>query len=166
MILAFDTYYFDTSAKTVFIAFDGWTASMIAMVHAEVLENPDVYTPGAFYKRELPCIASLLNKVDKTGVQAIIIDGFVYLDDNGRLGLGGHLYNALHGAIPIIGVAKNDFVTIKRNKRAVFRGKSLRPLYVTSVGMELDQAAENIKRMAGAFRMPALLKELDQLTKS
>lgn len=165
MILAFDTWYFDNKAKTVCIVFEHWTAPFIDKYYAEVQEHIEAYIPGAFYRRELPCILSLLQQVEVNEVEAIVIDGFVYLDDEGRYGLGGHLYQQLGEKIPVIGVAKNDFVTIQKNKRALLRGGSRRPLYITATGIDLDTATEHIKSMAGTFRIPALLKELDRLTR-
>lgn len=165
MILAFDTWYFDRKAKTVCITFEEWTAAAPYKVYAEVLENVEAYVPGAFYRRELPCILSLWQRVEELEVEAILVDGFVYLDDNGKYGLGGHLYEAMGGKVPVVGVAKTDFATVGQSKRCVFRGDSQRPLYITAIGMDIDRAAHNIEIMAGAFRIPALLKELDRLTK-
>lgn len=165
MNLAFDTYYFENKAKTVCIAFTNWTDSEVLNIYEERLENIEEYKSGEFYKRELPCILSLLWKIPVNDVNVIIIDGFVYLDDHNKYGLGGHLYESLDKKIPIIGVAKSNFATILQNKRQVFRGKSLNPLYITSIGTDIDKASELIKTMHGDYRMPTLLKRLDSLTK-
>jgi deoxyribonuclease V len=165
MILAFDTWYFDHRAKTVCLAFAEWAAAVPYKVYAEVSENVEEYVPGAFYRRELPCILGLWQRVEENDVEAVVIDGFVYLDDEGTPGLGGHLYAQLGGKVPVMGVAKSDFSTVQKNKRALLRGGSKRPLYITAIGMDLDRAADNIARMAGAFRMPTLLQQLDRLTK-
>lgn len=166
MILAFDTYYFENKAKTVCMAFENWNNSDEFKIFAEILENVNEYIPGEFYKREMPCILSLLQKIDYPNIDAIIVDGFVFLDDNSKLGLGGHLYEALDCKIPVIGVAKSNFATINKNKKELCRGESKNPLYITSIGMDLDTAAENIRCMSGQYRMPTLLKELDKLTKT
>ncbi len=165
MILAFDTYYFDNRAKTVCIAFDSWLDENNYIVHSELTANVEEYQPGEFYKRELPCILSLIDKINLKKVEAIVVDGFVYLDDNQKLGLGGHLFNQLHETIPIIGVAKTNFATLNKNKRELKRGKSIKPLYITSVGIDVDKATKLIERMSGANRIPTLLKKLDMLTK-
>lgn len=165
MILAFDTYYYEHRAKTVCLAFEQWSAPSAAYVLAEVRDGIEEYVPGEFYRRELPCILGLLKQIDLQTVEAIIVDGFVYLDDENRPGLGAHLYRSLNDKIPVVGVAKTNFATIERNKRAVIRGKSERPLYVTAIGLDLDQAAEWVTRMSGPHRIPDLLKQLDQLTK-
>ncbi|MCU0355416.1 MAG: endonuclease V [Cytophagales bacterium] len=165
MILAFDTYYFNNKAKTVCLAFADWTDDAPHQIYSETLEDVEDYTPGEFYRRELPCILSLLKQVHFPDVEAIVIDGFVYLDDSGKLGLGGHLYQALDGQVPVIGVAKTNFATIETCKKPLLRGKSTRPLYITAIGVDIDDATENIRRMSGDFRIPALLKQLDGLTK-
>lgn len=165
MILAFDTYYSDNKAKTVCIAFNDWAGTATERVYAEVIESTEAYQPGEFYKRELPCILSLLKKITTNQVETIIIDGYVYLDDYGKAGLGGHLYNNLNYEIPVVGVAKTNFMTVNKNKEIIFRGKSARPLYITALGMNVHAAAERIRQMAGEHRIPTLLKTLDALTK-
>ena len=165
MILAFDTYYFDKKAKTVCLAFADWPDEAPYQIHSETLDNVEDYTPGAFYRRELPCILSLLKQVELADVEAIVIDGFVYLDDSGKLGLGGHLCHALGGQVPVIGVAKTNFATIETCKKPLLRGKSTRPLYITAIGTDLEVATAHIQSMSGDFRIPALLKQLDGLTK-
>lgn len=165
MILAFDTYYFENKAKTVCIEFKEWEDDKFYKIHTEIIENIEGYTSGEFYKRELPCILSLLNKISITKVETIIIDGFVYLNDELKFGLGAFLHQKLNGKISIIGVAKTNFKTIEKNKIELFRGKSIKPIYITSVGMELNKASEKIKSMHGEYRIPSLLKELDIATK-
>jgi exodeoxyribonuclease-5/deoxyribonuclease V len=165
MILSFDTYYFENKAKTVCLAFKEWSSADKFEVYSEILEDIEEYIPGEFYRRELPCILSLLKKIESKNVEAIVVDGFVYLDDDNKLGLGGYLYNALEGRIPVIGVAKTNFASIEKNKRVVLRGKSKNPLFITSIGINTDKAVEHIKSMSGDYRIPTLLKYLDTLTK-
>lgn len=165
MIFAFDTYYYGNKAKTVALAFDSWYSSQPLEIYSEILEDVAEYTPGEFYKRELPCILSLLKQIDPTLIELIIVDSFVFLDDHEALGLGGHLYHSLSGSIPVIGVAKTNFATIDQKKAMVLRGESKVPLYVTAIGTDLSEAAENIRNMHGTFRIPTLLKRLDDFTK-
>jgi exodeoxyribonuclease-5/deoxyribonuclease V len=103
--------------------------------------------------------------MDVKAGDVIVVDGFVFLDDEGKFGLGGHLFESMSVKLPVIGVAKSNFATIAALKRAVYRGESKKPLYVTAIGMDLDEAAENIGNMAGTYRMPDLLKILDLKTK-
>lgn len=165
MILAFDTYYFDGKAKTVCLQFKEWIENENFKVFTEIIENVEEYIPGEFYRRELPCIMSLLNQIDLKDVEAIIVDGFVYLDDEKKYGLGGHLYEKLNKKIPIIGVAKTNFASIEKDKIGILRGNSQKPLFITAIGIELEDAVRKIEDMAGEFRIPTLLKELDRLTK-
>lgn len=164
-ILAFDSCYSGNEAKTVCLYFKDWTDVKPAKVISELFKVKEPYQAGSFYKRELPCIINLLKKIDLKEIQIIIVDGFVVLDDNNRLGLGGHLFEFLQRKIPVIGVAKNNFLSLNNNKRLLFRGKSNQPLYITALGIDADIACENIKKMNGDFRIPALLKRLDSITK-
>lgn len=165
MILAFDTYYFDEKAKTVCLEFSEWNEDKNFKVYTEIIDNVEEYIPGEFYKRELPCILSLLNQIDLAIIDVIVVDGFVYLNDEGKYGLGGYLYEKLNKQIPIIGVAKTNFASIEINKKALFRGDSKKPLYITSIGIDLEEAFNKVESMHGEFRFPTLLKELDRLTK-
>ena len=166
MILAFDTYYETDYAHTVCLQFKKWSDKEPEDIWQERMSFTSDYVSGELYKRELPCILSLLSTIDFNELEAIVIDGFVFLDDDGKLGLGAHLYEALEERIPIIGVAKSNFATIYTLKRTLFRGDSYRPLFITSVGIDIDTATENIRNMDGAFRIPTLLKLLDRITKS
>lgn len=163
MILAFDTFYTEDSAKTVAIQFEHWTDAEETQVYEETLTDIAPYVSGQFYQRELPCILSLLKQIDLTDCKAIVIDGFVVLDDEGGKGLGGYLYESLDQRIPVIGVAKNDYSHLFHSKQAVLRGKSKKPLFITALGINLELASQYIEQMQGAHRLPTLLKKVDAL---
>lgn len=165
MILAFDTYYYQDNAKTVGLSFNQWTDDKAVDIYVEHKANIPVYESGSFYKRELPCILSLLNQIKLDGLRCIVVDGFVVLDDQGTPGLGGHLYESLQGKVAVIGVAKSNFATLNKLKVELLRGESSKPLYITSKGIDLQQASACIKQMHGDYRMPSLLKQLDQLSR-
>lgn len=165
MILAFDTYYFENKAKTVCISFENWTDSKPENIKSEIIEGVAEYEPGALYKRELPCILSLLKKIDISAVDFIIVDSFVLLDDNDKYGLGAYLYDALDKKNPIIGVAKSGFHANKKNVKELTRGESKNPLFISAIGIELKKAYNFIKSMHGNYRMPTLLQILDTKTK-
>lgn len=165
LILAFDTYYYGNKAKTVCFSFEDWQSKEKIKSFEETLENPAAYQSGSFYKRELPCILSLISRIDLSDVDVIIIDGYVFVDDSGKLGLGGHLYYRLHGIIPVIGVAKTRLVSVNRSCKAVLRGNSRQPLYISAIGIFIDEAANDILSMAGNFRIPTLLKEIDTFSR-
>lgn len=165
MILAFDTYYYENKAKTVCLSFEDWNQEDKFEIYTEILFEIEEYVSGEFYKRELPCIISLISKIDLKKVNLIIIDGFVFLNDENKFGLGAYLYHELNKKIPIIGVAKRDFATIEKNRIKLYRGKSENPLFITSIGIELNIASKKIEEMNGKYRIPTLLKEVDRLTK-
>jgi deoxyribonuclease V len=166
MIFAFDVAYNENNiAQAAGIGFHHWSDEHPAEVHSEFVIGLEAYTPGEFYKRELPCIEKLLDKIERSQIGLVIIDGFVFLDNDGRPGLGAHVYEVLGGSIPVIGVAKTLFANNTKNVREVLRGESLKPLYVSSIGVDVESAAVNIQNMHGKFRIPTLLKKLDQITK-
>ncbi len=165
MKLAFDVYYYENKAKTVAVCFKNWSDVQPDRVYSEILENVEEYQPGKFYKKELPCIISLLKQINIENITEIIVDSFVILDDKGKNGLGGYLYEHLERKIPVIGVAKSDFVQNKINKQEIYRGLSKKPLYISALGIGLELASKNILNMEGEYRMPTLLKYLDTMTK-
>ena len=141
--------------------FEEWTSEQPVEELREFIENVAPYKPGSFFRRELPCLLKLLDRV-LGRFDLVIIDGHVWLGAENRPGLGAHLYRALDGQVPVIGVAKSQFKGAT-NARPVLRGRSLRPLYVTAVGIDPVAAATNIKRMHGTYRIPTLLKRVDEL---
>jgi len=165
MIYAFDTYYYEDFAKTVCIAFEDWSSEKEKEIITEKTEITSDYESGAFYKRELPCILSLLSRIELKENDIIIVDGFVTLNNDGKIGLGGYLFEALDKKIPIIGIAKNDFSSPDEKRRNVLRGESKTPLFLTAMGIDVDEIKGNVEKMHGSYRMPTILKKLDQLTR-
>ena len=165
MLLAIDVHYSPQSAKTVGVFFtleDASPQQVLTRVHEG--EIP-AYVPGAFYKRELPRILELLEAVALEPLEAIIVDGHVFVDNDKSPGLGGHLWEALDGKIPVIGVAKSTFKKNEQTVIPVLRGDSNQALFVSAIGMDAQKAADWIREMHGPYRIPSLLKELDRLTK-
>lgn len=80
-----------------------------------------------------------------------------------RLGLGQHLFEFFRGTIPVIGVAKSRFSGASGAE--VLRGRSKRPLYITSAGMDMQKALEKTRTMHGPHRVPDLLKYVDLLAR-
>jgi len=165
MIVAFDTYYSDNSAKTVGVGFHNWGDNKIAIKESEIIKVISNYEPGQFYKRELPCILSLLAKFDIETINTIIVDGYTTIDNQGKNGLGGYLYDSLEKKIPVIGVAKNKFKLNSKKAKEILRGHSSKPLFISSVGIDLNIAAEKVKSRHGDYRIPTMLKIVDIKTK-
>jgi deoxyribonuclease V len=160
MILAFDTHYLNDTATTACVCFEKWTDATANREFVEITNKVAPYEPGRFYKRELPCIVSLLKK-HNLDPDLIIVDGYVWLDE-AEIGLGGHLYRELGEKIPVVGVAKTTFRDHAKVQK-VLRGQSQAPLYVSAIGIDLDKAAQRVETMDGNFRVPTLLKRVDQL---
>lgn len=163
MIFAVDVAYHEDSAFVAGILFETWESSSFEKVYTKRVDSIADYESGAFYKRELPCILSVLDEVQES-IDFIVIDGYVSLGENRDVGLGMHLWNSLGGKTPIIGVAKNYYKNTPI-ECGVLRGASVKKLYITSVGVELDLAKEYILKMHGIYRIPTLLKQLDQISK-
>ncbi len=163
MLLALDVHYYHNQATAAGITFHSWQAEKPIDHFTSTITHIAKYEPGSFYKRELPCILKLIDE-HTLHPKSIIIDGLVFLDGHHQPGLGKFLYEALKKQVPIIGVAKTPFRDIGE-KYKVFRGNSQRPLYVTAVGLELFLAKQYISSMHGPYRLPTLLKQVDQLSK-
>ena len=133
----------------------------VAREHVRWLPEVEPYRPGRFFERELPPLLAVLT--DAGQVDLVVVDGYVDLDPAGRPGLGAHLHERT--GIPVIGVAKSAFRTAA-HAVAVLRGTATRPLYVTSAGVPLDGAAELVRLMAGAHRLPDALRRVDALARS
>jgi deoxyribonuclease V len=165
MILALDVHYKETgTAKAVGAVFD-WYDSNPKEIITEYLDTVNEYEPGKFYKRELPCLLEVIERVNLTGLEAIIIDGYVFIDNDLQFGLGGILWEKLEKQIPIIGIAKTSFFKNKETVIEVLRGQSHKPLYVSAIDYPISKAVENISGMHGDYRIPTILSSLDQITK-
>lgn len=163
-VLAIDVYYYENKAKAVGVLF-GWYDNTPSEMIIEYTDDITEYVPGEFYKRELPCIKKITDRVDLSEVTAIIIDGHIYTDDNHHPGLGFYTWEVLGKEIPVIGVAKKSFHANNKTVKEVLRGESTKPLYVSAIGFDYTNAANYIKKMHGDFRIPTILKELDRITK-
>lgn len=166
MIGAIDVYYKKGWANAALLGFQDWESESKLIQRTNVTNVPDQYIPGEFYKKELPVILELLSKLDTSLLELLIVDSYVFLDDKMRPGMGHYLWEALDQKIPIIGVAKNKFKTINKVALPILRGKSSKPLFITAVGLEPFEAANRIRNMKGAYRIPDLLKAVDTLSRS
>jgi deoxyribonuclease V len=159
-----DVDYRENFAVAACILFDDWLSADTRGTFTEKITPVHPYVPGQFFKRELPCLLKVLGNVQVT-LETIIVDGFIWLGNELKPGLGAHLYEALSRRIAVIGVAKNRYVGASP-VRTVFRGSSGKPLFVSAVGIGLEEAAAYVKKMHGSHRLPTLLKEVDRLCRS
>lgn len=165
MILAIDVYYYDDEAKVAGVLFD-WNDTQPQSTIIAQVSNVASYQPGQFYKRELPCILELLKQVDLETLSVILVDSHVYVSNEKAYGLGGHLWESLDGKLSVIGVAKRSFHETDQVTVPVVRGQSTNPLFVSAIGMDKEAAARLVEGMHGPYRMPDILKTLDQLSRS
>lgn len=155
-----DVDYRRTGACAAAVTFRDWSDAEAVdkkVVHVSKVES---YVPGEFFRRELPCLLQVLRTLPP--LQTVLIDGYVWLDDTPRPGLGAHLYEALDGRVEVIGIAKTKFRGAVRACE-VIRGTSRRPLYVSAAGMRTDLAAEWVRSMDGNYRIPSLVARADYL---
>lgn len=164
MLLALDVHYKADYAKTVGLVFD-WKDDLPKETVITEMTEVDEYVPGQFYKRELPCLLQAIEKIDLSEIEAIIVDGHVFIDNDGGHGLGGYLWEALDQKVPIIGVAKRAFHANEKMTVPVLRGESRNALYVSAIGTDLNNSADKIREMHGDYRMPTILQILDTETK-
>ncbi len=149
------------AAAAACVLFHRWTDPTEADHRIVLLDHVAPYEPGAFYRRELPCLLAALGAVG-TPVETVVVDGYVHLSADGRPGLGAHLFEALGRSTPVVGVAKTTF-TGSSFAEPVLRGTSAKPLYVTAAGVDLATAVRRVREMAGLHRVPDLLKRADRL---
>lgn len=164
MILAVDVAYKGSLAFAAGVLFQNWIDAIPQRQITARIDQVQDYVPGQFYKREMPCVVELLAQLDKLP-DTIVVDGFVYLGSERRPGLGQHLYGELKGKVFVIGVAKKPFHDTPRSME-LYRGNSKAPLYVTAAGVDEAEAKAYIAEMHGAYRIPTLLKLVDQICKS
>ena len=157
-----DVYYSIGLARVCNVVFQVPQENILSE-DCQTIHGVQDYVPGEFYRRELPCLLESFASI--TGaVDLIIIDGYVWLNQ-GKSGLGAHLHKALARKTPVIGVAKTYYHGCEQYQE-VFRGKSSKPLYVSSIGLELDRAAALVKKLQGRYRIPDVLRRVDHLTRA
>jgi len=160
-IACLDAAYSDTSASGACALCLTWDAAKPVRILTHREGAAAAYQPGSFYKRELPILLAVLKLLERPPA-TIIIDGYVWLDGNHRPGLGAFLYEALAQRSRVVGVAKTSFGELLPWCIPVVRGNSQRPLFVSAVGMNVEEAARGVKTMHGRHRIPTLLRLVDR----
>ncbi len=155
-----DVHYQGLAGCAAAVVADAWEAQFPLSTHAALVMPVADYEPGAFWKRELPCLRAVLDGLAPT---VVVVDGYVWLDGEGREGLGARLHAAI--GTPVVGVAKTPFAGAV-HVREVRRGASARPLWVTAAGLDPDEAAAAVGRMHGAHRIPTLLHLADAVARA
>jgi len=161
MIAVLDVAYGTRGAAAACVTFGSFADAAGTRAHMARIAEVAPYEPGAFYRRELPCLRAVLEQVAEP-LDVIVVDGFVWLSADGRPGLGAHLFEALGRRSAVVGVAKTGFAG-SGFAEAVLRGESVKPLFVTAAGVDPSVAAAWIRGMHGEHRVPTLLRSVDRL---
>lgn len=162
MIGITDVQYSQSDAVVALVVISDWTAEKPLAEYSVQISDIAEYQPGEFYKRELPCLLKVLD-VCQQPLQTIVVDGYVWLGVERSAGLGAHLHEAIDEAQCVVGVAKTKFHQSKAVE--ILRGDSRQPLCVTAAGTDAITAASNVVAMHGPFRIPTMLRRVDQLAR-
>jgi len=155
-------YNGNENARVACIGFKNWEDEKPSYVKTHLIEKIMPYVSGKFFERELPCLMEALKELDD--IELVVVDGYVWLDEPSHKGLGLYLYEALEKRVPIIGVAKAKFGNTP-TACELLRGESSKPLYITTVDFDLEEAKRAVASMHGKYRFPTLLKEVDSLAR-
>lgn len=129
--------------------------------HVARLSRVVPYRSGSFWERELPALRAVLAMTGP--IDLLVVDAYVWLDPEGRPGLGAHAYAEF--GVPVVGVAKTAFRGATQ-AIPVLRGRATSPLHITAAGMSPRDAAALVRDMHGPYRLPDALRRADALSRS
>lgn len=150
-------------ARAAAVAFEAWDAPEATHTYLTHIAHVEKAVRGELDLRELPCVMQLLRE-HRLAPELIVIDGFVHLDADETPGLGQHLFHALGGTTPIVGVSKASRPGLPAQFE-VLREEEARPLIVTCAGLDIGAARTRLRMMHGRKRVPTLLKLVARLAK-
>lgn len=165
LMIALDVAYTRDHAYGVAVGFRNWSDHKPLFIEHVRDAIADDYTPGEFWKRELPVLQKLVQQTRLySGKRIYLVDGYVWLDAQGHRGLGAVFWeDVLLQKNVVIGIAKTAYRDAPHME--VRRGDSDKPLFVTAAGIETSIAAQTVRNMHGSFRLPTLIKLADTCTK-
>lgn len=102
-------------------------------------------------------ILVLLSLIERD-IDTIIIDGYVDLES--KPGMGKILWERLSQQIPVVGIAKSPHLGAPHC--LIHRHGAKKPLYISTAGIGLTDAALKVLSMAGKQRIPNVLKKIDR----
>lgn len=158
-----DVAYAPTATAAAAVLFGEWQDARPFAERVWLGGAPPPYRSRRFSTRELAPLRELLARIEPSP-EMVVVDGYVWLDQLGSPGLGGHLFAALGGGIPVVGVAKRPLAGAPA--LPVWRGLSRRPLWVSAAGVEVSWAAQQVLAMHGPYRLPTLLRRVDALARA
>lgn len=164
MKLVIATHLDGTQAQVAAAAFDAWEAPEASHTYLTRIAPVEKPARGEPDLRELTCVMQLLRE-HRLAPALILIDGFVHLDADETPGLGQHLFQALGGATPVIGIARAGRPGLPAQFE-VMREDEARPVIVTSAGVDIGAAKARVRAMHGRKRVPTLVKLVTRLAKN
>ncbi|MEM9204012.1 MAG: endonuclease V [Actinomycetota bacterium] len=160
MIGVFDVGYSGDRATVGCVTLEAFGESEPLRQWVVSTECSEEYTPGAFYRRELqPLLVALQSSPE---LSVCVVDAFVDLGEDRTPGLGRILFEQT--GVPVIGVAKSRYPGTPPDLE-VLRGASRCPLFVSAAGLDDELARDSVRAMAGAGRIPSMLRLADRLAR-
>ncbi|MEO6277150.1 endonuclease V [Roseateles sp.] len=164
MKLAVAVHLNGAQAQAAAVAFDAWDSPEATKTYLSHIAHVEKATRAELDLRELPCVMQLLRE-HQLEPELILIDGFVHLDADETPGLGQHLFHALGGGTPIVGVSKTGRPGLPAQFE-VMREEETKPLTVTCAGIDIGAAKARLRAMHGRKRVPTLMKLVARLAKN
>jgi deoxyribonuclease V len=164
LIAFLDVDYRERGAVAAAVLAHDWADPAPAAEAVAFIPEVAEYVPGEFYRRELPCLRTVLARCPVPPA-VVVVDGYVWLGPD-RPGLGARLHQVLAATAPVVGVGKTCFHSAEAVAVRVYRGGSRQPLWVTATGMELLATAKAVGAMHGSHRLPTLIRRVDRLARS
>ena len=162
MIAFTDVQYRETDATAACVVVDRFDAEHPTTEWTARISPIAPYEPGAFSKRELPCLLEVLRRAPP--LTHVVIDGYVSLDANRTPGLGARLYEALGGKTIVLGLAKTAYQGSPM-ATPIARPGSTKPLFLTSIGLDEVAAVALVNQLHGVHRLPTMVKRVDSLAR-
>ncbi|MCV2419092.1 endonuclease V [Paucibacter sp. DJ2R-2] len=154
-----------TRATAAAVAFEAWDAAEATRTYLSRIAHVEPAVRGTLDLRELPCVMQLLRE-HKLEPELILIDGFVHLDADETPGLGQHIFHALGGSVPIVGVSKKRLPGLTAQFEVMREDEETQPLLVTCAGIDIGAAKARLRTMHGRKRVPTLMKLVARLAKN
>jgi len=164
MKLAMAVHFDGAQATAAAAAFDAWDSAEATKTYVSHIAHVEKAERGTLDLRELPCLMQLLRE-HRLEPELILIDGFVHLDADETPGLGQHLFQALGGTVPVVGVSKSGLPGLS-SQFEVMREEETKPLLVTCAGIDIGAAKARLRAMHGRKRVPTLMKLVARLAKN
>ena len=158
-----DVHYGPRAATAAAVVFESWPDAEPRATYTAQIDEVAAYRPGRFFLRELGPLNTVIEAIAEP-IGTWVVDAYCHLDARRSPGLGAHLCDSLGGCERVIGVAKSRFRE-STHAAELLRGGSRRPLFITAVGLGVEEAVRCVESMAGEHRIPELIKLADRLAR-